>query len=62
MLDINTQLLIAALENEGVVEPCDDINAHPLDWCEVTGVDLCDEIWPESLISLNFMTTLKFAA
>ena len=49
MLDINTHLLIAALENEGVVEPCDDINAHPLDWCEVTGVDLCDEIWPESM-------------
>jgi|TARA_B100001094_G_scaffold27430_1_gene22855 hypothetical protein len=45
MLDINTQLLIAALENEGVVEPCDDNNSHPLDWCEVTGVDLFDEIY-----------------
>ena len=47
MDDINTTLLIAALEAEGIVEPCDELNCHPLDWCEVTGVDLCEEIWPD---------------
>ena len=45
MDDINTTLRIAALEAEGIVEPCDDIGAHPLDWMEVTGIDLFDECW-----------------
>jgi hypothetical protein len=45
MDEINTTLLIAALEAEGIVEPCDDITAHPLDWMEVVGVDLFDECW-----------------
>ena len=42
---INTELLIASLEAEGIVEPCDDIGSHPLDWMEVVGVDLFDECW-----------------
>ena len=37
MDNINTELLIAALEAEGIVEPCDDIGSHPLDWMEVGG-------------------------
>lgn len=45
MDDINTTLLIAALEAEGIVEPCEDIGSHPLDWMEVVGVDLFDEVW-----------------
>ena len=45
MDEINTTLLIAALEAEGIVEPCDDIGSHPLDWMEVVGVDLFDECW-----------------
>jgi len=45
MDDINTTLLIAALEAEGTIEPCDDVNAHPLDWMDVTGIDLFDECW-----------------
>jgi len=45
MDDINTTLLIAALEAEGIVEPCEDIGSHPLDWMEVVGVDLFDECW-----------------
>ena len=45
MDDINTTLLIAALEAEGIVEPCEDIGSHPLDWMDVVGVDLFDECW-----------------
>ena len=45
MDDINTTLLIASLEAEGIVEPCDDIDCHALDWMEVVGVDLFDECW-----------------
>ena len=45
MSNINTELLLAALQTEGCVEPCDENNSHPLDWCEVTGVDLFDEIY-----------------
>ena len=45
MDSINTELLIASLEAEGIVEPCDDIGSHALDWMEVVGVDLFDECW-----------------
>ena len=45
MDDINATLLIAALEAEGIVEPCEDIGSHPLDWMDVVGVDLFDECW-----------------
>ena len=45
MDDINATLLIAALEAEGIVEPCEDIGSHPLDWMEVVGADLFDEVW-----------------
>jgi len=45
MDDINATLLIAALEAEGIVEPCEDIGSHPLDWMDVVGVDLFDEVW-----------------
>ena len=45
MDDINTTLFIAALETAGIVEPCDDIDAHALDWMDVVGVDLFDECW-----------------
>ena len=45
MDDLNAALMIASLEAEGIVEPCDDIGSHPLDWMEVVGVDLFDEVW-----------------
>jgi len=45
MDNINATLLIAALEAEGIVEPCEDIGSHPLDWMDVVGVDLFDECW-----------------
>lgn len=43
--DINTELLIASIESQNMVEPCDEKNAHALDWCEVVSVDLFDEIY-----------------
>ena len=43
MDQINTELLIAALEADGIVEPCDEPTCHPLDWMDVIGVDLFDE-------------------
>lgn len=45
MDDINTTLLIAALEAQGIVEPCDEPTCHPLDWAETIGVDLFDDIY-----------------
>ena len=45
MDDINAKLLIAALEAEGIVEPIDDNGSGPLDWMDVTGVDLFDEVY-----------------
>ena len=45
MDDINTTHLIAALEAEGIVEPIDDEGSGPLDWMDVTGVDLFDEVY-----------------
>ena len=46
MDNINATLLMAALEMDGMIEPCDECDAHPLDLSDVIGVDLCDEIWP----------------
>ena len=34
---------------EPVVEPIDEDACHPLDWAEVVGVDIFDEIYPESV-------------
>ena len=34
---------------EPVVEPIDEDTCHPLDWAEVVGVDIFDEIYPESV-------------
>ena len=45
MDDLNAALMIASLEAEGIVEPCEDIGSHPLDWMDVVGVDLFDECW-----------------
>ena len=45
MDQINTELLIAALEADGIVEPCDEPTCHPLDWMDAIGVDLFDECW-----------------
>ena len=45
MDQINTELLIAALEADGIVEPCDEHDCHPLDWMDAIGVDLFDECW-----------------
>ena len=35
---------------EPVVEPIDEDTCHPLDWAEVVGVDIFDEIYPESVV------------
>ena len=43
--EINAKLALAAMESAGLVEPCDEPDAHPLDWCEVVSVDLFDEIY-----------------
>ena len=31
---------------EPMVEPIDEMTCHPLDWAEVVGVDIFDEIYP----------------
>lgn len=46
MDDINVKLLMAALEMDGMIEPCDECDSHPLDLCDAIGVDLSEEIWP----------------
>lgn len=46
MDDINTMLLIAALEAEEMVEPCDE--CHPLDWASVVNVDIWEELYPQA--------------
>ncbi len=46
MDDINTMLLIAALEADGIVEPCDE--CHPLDWASVVNVDIWEELYPQA--------------
>lgn len=34
---------------EPVVEPIDEDTCHPLDWADVVGVDIFDEVYPESV-------------
>ena len=42
---INAELTLAAMETQGMIEPCDENNCHPLDWMEVVNVDIFDEIY-----------------
>ena len=43
--EINAQLALDAMQQAGTIEPCDEKDAHALDWCEVVSVDLFDEIY-----------------
>ena len=47
--DINA--ILNSCADEGVIEPIDENDCHPLDWAEVTGLsdELFDEIYPESV-------------
>ena len=42
--------ILNACADEGIlepmVEPIDENTCHPLDWAEVVGVDIFDEIYP----------------
>ena len=42
---INAELMLAAMESQGIIEPIDDEGSGPLDWMDVTGVDLFDEVY-----------------
>lgn len=33
---------------EPVVEPIDENDCHPLDWADVVGVDVFDEVYPDA--------------
>ena len=46
--DINAILIECV--TEGLIEPIDDINCHPLDWAEVVGVadEIFDEMYPQA--------------
>ena len=45
--EINQTLTLASLEMAGIVEPCDDDGCHPLEWAEIVGVDIFDEVYGE---------------
>lgn len=38
---------------EPVVEPIDEDTCHPLDWADVVGVDIFDEVYAEPLYLLD---------
>ena len=38
---------------EPIVEPIDEDTCHPLDWADVVGVDIFDEVYTEPLYLLD---------
>lgn len=42
--------ILQSMADDGMVEPCDDINAHPLDWAEAAGLveEVFGEMYPEA--------------
>lgn len=46
--DINR--ILAEMRDEGLVEPIDEVDCHPLDWAEVVGIlnEVFVEIYPEA--------------
>lgn len=48
--DINR--ILAEMVDDGMAEPCDCDDAHPLDWAEATNLwdEIVDEIYPEPMV------------
>jgi hypothetical protein len=40
--------ILDELAEQGIVEPIDENDCHPLDWASVVGVDIFDEVYPEA--------------
>ena len=54
MLNLNdfeeVNAILSAMTDEGMVEPIDEQDCHPLDWAEVVGIldEVFDEVYPEA--------------
>ena len=44
--DVNR--ILAEMADQNIVEPIDEKDCHPLDWAEVVGVDIFDEVYPDA--------------
>jgi hypothetical protein len=42
--------ILSAMHDEGMVEPIDENDCHPLDWAEVVGIvdEVFDDVYPEA--------------
>ena len=54
MLNLNdfeeVNAILSAMTDEGMVEPIDEQDCHPLDWAEVVGIldEVFDDVYPEA--------------
>lgn len=51
--DVNR--ILAEMRDEGMIEPIDENDCHPMDWAEVTGLldEVVDQIYPEPMVDEN---------
>lgn len=45
----NVNRILDELAEQGIVEPIDEETCHPLDWAEVVGVDIFDEVYADAV-------------
>ena len=48
--------ILAGMVDDGMAEPIDDPNCHPLDWAEVVGIadEIFDEMYPDADLMIDF--------
>jgi len=48
--DVNR--ILAEMSDEGMIEPIDEADCHPMDWAEVVGIadEIFDEVYPEPMV------------